>query len=423
MITPARKITLHGMLLQFPYWFGCCTYFAFIITTLIDNGWSGSTATAAITAMSVIAMLTQPFIGYISDKLLSEKKLVIILLIVASVCFLLLPLSLASGNMVLVFINMGGITMSAAQCGGLIDAWIVGLKQEYPDVNYGLIRGSGSLSFALSAQVTGMLTIAFGHDVRMWVGGGALIVTLLVALTFRSARRAVNEETVMDTTQENLQEESQDEITNTSQESTEKTPAIKLTGIEAIKILFSSKQYNLLLAVSFFLLLSNTTMLTLIQLLVRDFGGTAAQMGTATAIMAGSEVPFMFLMALILRKIGFKKLLLFCSMVYLVRMLVTASVSTVDGLIYVQMLQGLTYAILIPLSMSYLSQILDERIRSTAVTTFASVTVGLTGILGNLITATLLANGFSAQTALIVFSLSALIGLFLTVYGIIRKIW
>ena len=61
-------------------------YFAFIITTLIDHGWSDSAATGAITAMSVIAMLTQPVIGYVSDKFLSEKKLVIFLLIFASAC-------------------------------------------------------------------------------------------------------------------------------------------------------------------------------------------------------------------------------------------------------------------------------------------------------------------------------------------------
>ena len=402
MKNPALKLTLHGMLLQIPYWFGCCMYFAFIVTTLIDYGWSDSAATGAITAMSVLAMLTQPFFGYLSDKLRSEKKLTIILLICASLCFLLLPFSLGTGNVILVFINMVGITISASQVGGLIDAWIVGLKQEYPSVNYGIIRGTGSLAFAVSAHVAGILTVSFGHDVRLWVGFGSLFITIFVAMSFRAATR--NEE------------ENDNESKNESSE-------IKLKGPEAFKLVFSSKQYNLLIAVSFFLLLSNTTMLTLNQLLVRDLGGTAAQMGTVTSIMAASEVPVMFLMAFILKKAGFKKILIFCSVFYVIRMLITASVGTVEGLMYVQIMQGLTYAILIPLAMSYLSQILDERIRSTAVTTYAAITVGLTGILGNLITTALLTTGFSAQAALVVFSFSAVIGFILALFGILKKIW
>jgi len=164
-------------------------------------------------------------------------------------------------------------------------------------------------------------------------------------------------------------------------------------------------------------------MLTLNQLLVRDLGGTTAQMGTASAVMAGSEVPIMFLMAIILKKVGFKRLLLLCGALYVIRMLLMASVGSVNTLIYVQVMNGLTYAILIPIAMSYMSQILDERVRSTAITTYASTTVGLTGILGNSITATLLAAGFSAQSALIVFSFSALIGFSLALFGVFRKIW
>jgi len=322
---------------------------------------------------------------------------------------------------------MAGITMSAAQAGGLIDSWIVGLKQEYESVNYGLIRGTGSLAFAISAQVSGMLTITFGHNVRMWVGFAALILTTIIALSFRATRRAEQDTAgdIGDTEDIGITEavSATEEIATDAAKENKEKPVPKLTGIEAIKLVFSCKQYNLLLAVSFFLMMSNTTMLTLNQLLVRDLGGTAAQMGTASAVMAGSEVPLMFLMAIILKKVGFKRLLLFCSAFYVIRMLITASVGSVNALIYVQLMQGLTYAVLIPIAMSYLSQILDERIRSTAVTTYASVTVGLTGILGNMITTSLLASGFSAQSALIVFSFSAIIGFALVLYGVFRKIW
>jgi oligosaccharide:H+ symporter len=393
-----HRLNLHGMLLLGVFWFGLCTYTAFMVTTLIDYGWPASAATGAMTVMSIIIMLVQPIYGYISDKYLSEKKLVVLLLALATICYLLLPFSLTSGSKLIVLINMIGITITGIQIGGLMDAWIVGLKQEFQSINYGLIRGTGSLAYALSAQIAGAVTFTFSHNARLWLGGGFLIIAIFIALSFRPARR----------------------IRQTGGE--EKTIR-QLSGKEAFKLIFSSKQYCLLLGVSFCLLLNNSAMTTLVQLLIRGFGGTTAQIGTTTAVTAASEVPLMFLMAFITKKVGFKKLLVFCSTVYAIRMFITASVGTVNGLIYVQLLQGFTYAVLVPVSMNYLSTILDERVRSTAVTTYAAITTSLTGILGNLTTSTLLATGFSAQSALIVFAISALLGFILTIYGSIRKTW
>ena len=393
-----RRLNLHGMLIQALYWFGYCTYSAFMVTTLIDYGWSTTAATWAMTAMSIIVMLVQPISGYISDKYLSDKKLSVLLLVLAVICYLLLPFSLASGSKPIILINMIGITISGTQVNGLLDAWIVGLKQEFQSINYGLIRGTGSLAYALSAQIAGALTTAFSHNARLWLGAGFFLLAVFVALSFRSARRI-------------------------GQTGDAEKSIRQLGGKEAFKLIFSSKQYCLLLGVSFSLLLSCSAMTTLIQLLIRDFGGTTAQIGTATAVMAASEVPLMFMMAFITKKVGFKKLLLFCSALYAVRMFITASVGTVNGLIYVQLLQGFTYAVLVPVSMNYLSIILDERVRSTAITTYTAITTSLTGILGNLITSALLATGFSAQSALIVFAISALFGFILTMYGSIRRIW
>jgi len=171
-----RKLTIHGMMYQALYWFDYCTYAAFLITTLIDHGWSVGVAASLITAMSVIVLVMQPVYGHISDNYISEKTLSVILLSLTVIFLSLLPFSLRSGKSLLVIINMIGITATAAQIGGLIDAWIVGLKQEYETLNYGLIRGMGSFAYALSAQIMGMLTVALGHSIRIWIGSGAFLI-------------------------------------------------------------------------------------------------------------------------------------------------------------------------------------------------------------------------------------------------------
>ncbi|MCL2276443.1 MAG: MFS transporter [Treponema sp.] len=374
---------------------------AFMITTLIDYGWSAGGAAMAITIMSAVGMFVQPVYGFICDKLQSEKKLTITLLIIAIVFFALFPFSLRSGNMILIFLNMTGIAVTGVQVNGLLDAWIVGLKQEIPSVNYGLIRGCGSFAYALSAQLMGTITVLYGHDARIWIGGAATALTAIAAITFRSAKRTHIKGAL----------------------ETEEKQNKNLKGAEALKLVFSSKPYCLLLAVSFFLFLSSMAITTMIQLLARDFGGSTAHIGTATAVMAVSEVPIMFLMAVLIRKFGYKKLLILCSAAYVVRMIMTASVVSVNGLIYVQLFQAITYAVLLPLSMSYLSIIVDERVRSTAVTIYCAITAALTNILSNLITSAFLSAGYSAGSVIIIFVIFAIIGLLLTLYGLFRKIW
>jgi len=392
-----NKLNITGMLLQAAFWFGICTYMAFMVTTLMDYGWSASAAAGAMAAMSIVAMVMQPLYGYISDKYLSEKKLSILLLVLTVVCFALMPFSLGSGSRALVIINMTAIAMTGLHVNSLVDAWIIGLKQELPSINYGLMRGTGSLAFALSAQIAGTVSAAFGHNARLWLGCAALLLAVCVALSFRPTRP--------------------------HRQSGEGGAAGKLGGMEAFRLIFSSRQYCLLLSSAFFLLLSNSAIITLIQLLIRDFDGTTAQMGTASALMAGSEVPLMFLMAALMKKIGFKQLIVFCGAAYVIRMFITASVGTISGLMYAMLLQGITFAVLIPLSMSYLSKIVDERVRSTAVTTYAAICFSLTGILANFITSALLAAGFSVQDAVLFFAFTTLAGFALTLYGYVRKIW
>ncbi|MCL2840855.1 MAG: MFS transporter [Defluviitaleaceae bacterium] len=391
-----RRLNFHGALLQGTFWFGFCTYIAFMVATLMDYGWSASAAAGVMTVMSVIVLFANPLSGFISDKYLSEKKTTIALMVGVAICLFLLPFSLRSGSNVLVIVNMVGIAISGMQIGGFIDAWIVGLKQEFPDLNYGVMRGTGSLWFSIAAQTMGMVTISLGHDARFWLGGVFILLGIITAVTFRPAKQANSHD--------------------------EKSPS-QLKGKEAFKLIFSSKAYCLLLVLSFFLMLSSMSMGTLMQIVLPEYGGTSADIGTAFAIMSGSEVPIMFAVAFLLNQFGFKKLLVFCSAIFVVRMLMSAGAETANVLIFVQITQGLSFGVLLPISMSYLSQIIDVRVRSTAITTFTAVTASLTGILGNLITTALLAWGFTVQNAMVVFAVLSSIGFGLALYGVARKIF
>ena len=73
--------------------------------------------------------------------------------------------------------------------------------------------------------------------------------------------------------------------------------------------------------------------------------------------------------------------------------------------------------------MGYLNQIVEDGVRSTAIMTYSSVTLGVSAIFGNLFGTLILS---AAGDVRMVFGFSALVaglGLLLGVYGMIRKIW
>lgn len=393
-----RRLNLQGMLLQGAYYFALSTYMVFMVTTLMDYGWTASAAAGAMTVMSVIVLLIQPLIGLLSDKKFSEKKLAIALMAVSAFSFFMLPTSLASGSTFLVWLTMAAITVTTLPAAGMLDAWVVGLNQEFKGMNYGLIRGTGALTFAIAAQVSGVMTQNFGHDARLFMGGCSLFLAVIAALSFRPIKKK-------------------------TEEGPTGTDSPQITGKEAFRLILTSRPYVLLLVTSFFLMLTTQSLSVLLQLLILDFGGTSAQIGTASAFMAGSEVPIMFLMAYLLKNFGYKRLFLFTGAFYVLRMFLMGVVGSVDALIFVQLFQGLTFAILIPLTMSFLPKILDDRIRTTGINLFSALTGSLTGILANFITTSLVGVGVAPQRVVLVFAFAAFIGFCFVVYGAATKTW
>jgi PPP family 3-phenylpropionic acid transporter len=393
-----RSITIHGLMLEAAYYFGYCAYLAFIIADLIQHGWSQSAAAGAMTVMSMITVLIHPLFGYLSDSVFSEKRLIVTFLILTLIPMALLPVLLERGSHLLILLDMVCITLTASQVGGILDAWLVNLRRAMPDINYGFIRGFGSLAYALSAQLLGMITVRFGTGSRYLISSCFLGLAILAALTLRSTGpRPTRAERKQD--------------------------AGRLSGRQAIRILLSSRRYLLLLSVSFFILLSASALGTLQSICILEFGGTSANIGTASAISAGTEVPFLFVMAAIIRRTGEKKLLIFCAVTYSIRLFATAFLTSVSGLLWIQLTQGITFGIFLPASMSYLVKIADARASSTAVTVFNTVTYSITAILGNLISSLLLGAGLSAHQALLYIAFPALIGLGIAIYGSVRKIW
>ena len=141
------------------------------------------------------------------------------------------------------------------------------------------------------------------------------------------------------------------------------------------------------------------------------------------SIIAFSEVPAMFLVARILKKVKAKYVLTFAAGVYLLRMMLTFFARDLTFLVAAQALQGLSYAVFWPTCMNYVREITEERVRSTSVMTFSSVTLGASGILGNASGTLILSLTGNVRAVFIFTSCVVLLSLLISIFGHVKKIW
>ena len=396
-----REIQVKGLLVQALFWASYCAYSSFIVNMLTDYGYPSATATGMMTATSVLSFIAQPVSGYICDNFISHKRVYIALTICALPTMVLLSHCLFSPVLTMALMLL--FTVFMVQMPGLLDAWVIGLTNLYPGVNYGLCRGSSSLLFAIAAQAMGWVTAQFGHGARMWLGAALGLLSVIVAFTLKELPTRRQAEAA-------------------AGEANSRNPHGLSTG-ETVKILVRNKCYLLLLAMNFLLFLGYSCVSSFIPVLTEQLGGGSGEVGTVFALNALAEVPAMFLMSAVLRKVPAKKVILFVAVFFVLRLGLTAMSVNFTMMLLVQLLQGFSFAVIWPASMGYLNQIVEDGVRSTAIMTYSSVTLGVSAIFGNLFGTLILS---AAGDVRMVFGFSALVaglGLMLGVYGMIRKIW
>ena len=396
-----REIQVKGLLVQALFWASYCAYSSFIVNMLTDYGYPSATATGMMTATSVLSFIAQPVSGYICDNFISHQRVYIALTICALPTMVLLSHCLFSPVLTMALMLL--FTVFMVQMPGLLDAWVIGLTNLYPGVNYGLCRGSSSLLFAIAAQAMGWVTAQFGHGARMWLGAALGLLSVIVAFTLKELPTRRQAETA-------------------AGEANSRNPHGLSTG-ETVKILVRNKCYLLLLAMNFLLFLGYSCVSSFIPVLTEQLGGGSGEVGTVFALNALAEVPAMFLMSAVLRKVPAKKVILFAAVFFVLRLGLTALSANFTMMLLIQLLQGFSFAVIWPASMGYLNQIVEDGVRSTAIMTYSSVTLGVSAIFGNLFGTLILS---AAGDVRMVFGFSALVaglGLMLGVYGMIRKIW
>ena len=354
---------------------------------LLANGFTNTEVGVLLAVANITSAFAQPFIAGIIDKPgpLTNRRFILISVTV-----------IMTGSVLLRFLNSGKVTVF------IIYALIYMIQFAYQPVMtalcfeyqkagcnifYGLARGLGSASFAVTSAFIGGAVEKNGVDLLLAVNIISMILSAIVVFTFKKPEGAIEKSAV----DENKQGKAHNNIIDFA-----KTyPAFSVFLIGTICFYFAHNMINDFM----------------IQI-IRSLGGAETELGYSNFLQAILELPVMAVIGFFLKKISSDKMLVFSGMAFFVKILILMFVSNMAGMYVSQSFQMFAYAVFIPAAAYYVSNTMDEldQVKGQAYVTSA-ITVG--GVFSNLISGVILDNlGIKAMlgTGCVVCALGVIIG-------------
>jgi PPP family 3-phenylpropionic acid transporter len=358
-----KNLTLKYALVNAAFMFMICATVGYAYNFLSQSGIADGTVGILITAVSLCGLIGQTLSGSIIDKSekIDEKKFISMSLI--AVIALAVILALVPAGSVLMMI-VAVICFTSASIGmPFLNSMAFIYEKDGQKINYGLCRGIGSAAWAVGSSLIGQLWSIMGRTILPWyVVGFAVLCFVLVSLMPTPSAAA------------------------------EAAAAASGAEIEAAPkdlsygAFFSKYGKAMIVAAAMVLMyfchmMINTYMAKVIANIMGEAanatGAVESVQGNALFIAAIVELPTMFLFSKIIEKISIHKVMIFASIAWSAKHVLTWLCPNVFILYAVMALQMLSYAALVPALVYFANESVEAQDRNKSQAIFAATaTVG-----------------------------------------------
>ncbi|MBO4604022.1 MAG: MFS transporter [Clostridiales bacterium] len=385
--------TIRYTLLNAAYFIAFCTVHAYAAVYLLANGFSNTEVGVLLAIANITSAVFQPLIAAVIDKqgFLTNKRFILIsvlIMLAGSLVLMAVP-----GMKVVIFIIFALIYMIQFAYQPVMTALCFEYQKKGCGIIYGLARGLGSASFAITSVFIGRVVEESGVTVLLWVTVGAMILSVIVILTFVApvAADASGEE---DTKPKGKAHNNFISFVKTY-------PAFSLFLVGTVLFFFAHNMINDFM----------------IQI-IRSLGGNETELGYANFLQAILELPVMALIGLVLKKIASGKLLIISGIAFFIKILILVFASGMGHMYLSQSFQLFAYAVFIPVSAYYVSRTMEEydQVKGQAFITSA-ITIG--GVFSNLISGVILDN-LGIRPMLITGTVVCAVGMVITIVAMTR---
>jgi PPP family 3-phenylpropionic acid transporter len=345
MKTKGLKIKLN--ILYFIVYGSLACYSPFLTPYFQDRGLSYFQIGILFAINSLVGVLAQPFWGVITDKYASKKTTLIITMTVSGIFVFGFIISksfytILFAIIVFMFFQSSIISVNDANTYDLIDV--------HKNIQYGKTRLMGSIGYALTSLILGVIIKITGINVPFF----AYFIFTIVGLALLST---INEKSRRTGSSINISD-----IVRIVKN--KRFIIISISGLIANAAFNSNGNY--------------------IAVLMKETGGDVANIGMLWFIVAMSELPFFFFESRVIKKYGVLNIYIIGMTFYIIRFFINSLCTNYQAVLAIQLLQGISFPLYLTATLQYVIKIVPPETRTTALTTFAAITGGIGGFIGNI---------------------------------------
>lgn len=383
--------------LQAIYWMVFCSIHSYAAVFLSSLGFASTKIGLVIAISSLISVFAQPIVGAWIDQNNAQrlKKASVIIVAMALIASVILILVLSNIAVALLFYMLALIFTITLQ--PLFSALILQLKERQESVSFGVSRAFGSLAFAGASAFIGSTVEQSTASVIPWITLFLLLTLFLIVSRFP----AIKASNISGSPLRHAQ-------------SADDPLYIPEKFVKRVK-----KQYPTFLWIIFglsFIFIFHSMANVFLVNIVQAVGGTQRQFGFALSLMAMVEIPVMMGSGVLIRRFGTRKLFMFSMIFYVIRSIALLLADNMMAIYFAQLLQALSFAMYIPISVAYVGEIMAkyDRVKGQTLVVSATTLGSVTGsLLGGIII-----DMFGVSQMLTVAAASTVIGATLVLLGL-----
>ena len=358
--------TIRYTLINVTYFVAFCTIHALAAVYLLDKGFTNTEVGILLAVSNILSAIIQPVVAGIIDKPgpLTNRRFILISVIIIAAGSLLLMVS--GDKKLLVFIIYTIIYMVQFTYMPVMTALCFEYQNAGCNIYYGLARGLGSASFAVTSAFVGRAVEKRGVGILLIINVVSMLVSAIVIFTFKKPEGEIKSSEKISGNEKTSKNGLLDFIRS--------YPAFMLFLVGTIAFYFAHNMINDFM----------------IQI-IRSLGGGEKELGYSNFLQAILELPVMALIGFVLKKISADKLLVFSGVAFFIKILILVFASNMAGMYLSQSFQLFAYAVFIPAAAVYVSENMSEtdQVKGQAFVTSA-ITIG--GVFSNLISGAILDN-------------------------------
>lgn len=339
---------------MFTYWAMMLSVSGMYTMYISQQGLSKGEVSITVTVYTMSSLIGQSFIGYLVDKFHCAKKIMFISISMGLIVAAGFPFIWTSWQAYLLMFAWGFCVYGTVP---LTEAWCIDTLKAYGEQrNFGETRGFGSIGYALSGVLLGMLLQNFGWKIYYWYITVGIVAALLI-IFFMSDMHSFHGSTA------------------SKNNSIEEKVSLK----EAMGEIFRIKPLLVMIIIIFMYSFVVRGIYGYLGVLIADYGGGALSLGFTYFFDAGPELITFFLAARLLRKFSGKNLIFIAFILQIIRLTVILIFNNAMAVMLMGTLSGFAFGLLATSYKTTIYELAPAKYKASCMSLSESI-IGLSGI-------------------------------------------